>query len=189
MKKSTSDDYVEILQPSSVKKQRNQQDLTSSGDCLPIVFFANLIAAYCLYRNKLSMQSFVESVLGSPDSKALTAYFQPVACSDAPHSQSRQLSPWKFANDDRFDAGIIMSGMICDHGPGFGIVAHTASVCSFGTEALVFKTFKILAGGVQSYARMSTVSCTVSVYPLFIVSLVPRFCSVCQPARHFFLEG
>ena len=107
---------MEVSQPSSVKKQRNQQDLTSSGDCLPIVFFANLIAAYCLYRNKFSMPmmpSFVESVLGSPDSKALTAYFQPVACSDAPHSQSRQLSPWKFANDDRFDAGIIMSGMIC----------------------------------------------------------------------------
>ena len=62
--------------------------------------------------------------------------------------------------------------MICDHGPDFGIVAHTASVCSFGIEALVFKTSKILAGGVQSYARMSTVSCTVSVYPLFIVSLV-----------------
>ena len=91
------------------------------------------------------MQSFVESVLGSPDSKALTAYFQPVACTDAPSSQSRQLGPWKFANNDRFDAGIIMSGMICDHGPGFGIVAHTASVCSFGTEAMVFKTSKILA--------------------------------------------
>ena len=93
------------------------------------------------------MPSFVESVLGSPDSKALTAYFQPVACSDAelaPRSQSRQLSPWKFANIDRFDAGIIMSGMImiCDHGPGFGIVAHTASVCSFGTEAMVFKNFQ-----------------------------------------------
>ena len=139
---------MEVLQPSSVKKQRNQQDLISSGDCLPVVFFTNLIAAYCLYRNKFSMPSFVESVLGSPDSKALTAYFQPVACSDAelaPRSQSRQLSPWKFANDDRFDAGTIMSGMICDYGPDFGIVAHTASVCSFGTEAMVFKTSKILA--------------------------------------------
>ena len=82
VEKSTSDDYVEVSQPSSVTKQRNQQNLTSSGDCLPVVFFANLIAAYCLYRNKFSMQSFVESVLGSPDSKALTAYFQPVACSD-----------------------------------------------------------------------------------------------------------
>ena len=54
------------------------------------------------------MQSFVESVLGSPDSKALTAYFQPVACSDAelaPRSQSRQLSPWKFANDEDLTLG------------------------------------------------------------------------------------
>ena len=65
--------------------------------------------------------------------------------------------------------------MICDHGPVFGIVAHTASVCSFGTEAMVFKTSKILADvyrAIISYATVSTVSCTVSVYPLFIVSLV-----------------